>query len=268
MMLPGHAEPRTLRLSGPANFRDLGGLESIHGKIGAGKIFRSDRLSHLTASDIAILDGLSLRAIFDLRARSEREADPTAWTSDGVTTHVFRPGHKRRLVDMAAEYPPTQAGAKALMLDFYAELPRVMSHVFSEILFLIGNGAFPCIIHCSAGKDRTGMAVALLLAALGCSRETIIADYEASARAVRLEDAMARSVVKDESSRNFGTRYPAEAIAVLTAATPDYILAALGTIDREFGGIDAYLNGLGVDAAVKARLRHHLLETADKGGET
>lgn len=268
MTSPDHPGSCALRLAGPANFRDLGGLETIHGeKIRQGVIFRSDRLSYLTASDRASLDTLSLKAIFDLRARSEREGDPTAWSGAGVTTHVFRPGHKRKLVDMAADYAPTAAGARALMLDFYAELPRVMGHVFGEVLLRIAEGAFPCIIHCSAGKDRTGMAVALLLAALGCARETIIADYGASARAVRLEDAVVRSIVKDESSQHFRARYPAEAIAVLTAAAPEYIRAALDAIDAEFGGISAYLAGLGVDATVRAHLRRHLLDAVQSGSE-
>jgi protein-tyrosine phosphatase len=166
---------------------------------------------------------------------------------------------------MAQDYPSTPAGARALMLDFYAELPRTMGHVFGEILTRISDGAFPCIIHCSAGKDRTGMAVALLLAALGCGRDAIIADYAASAQARRIEGAMARSVVRDESVASFPDRYPAEALAVMAAASPAYIITALDAIDRDLGGMDAYLEQIGVGAAVISRLREQLLEEMMEG---
>lgn len=252
----------SVNIIGANNFRDIGGYTCAAGRIlRSGQVFRSDRLSALTPDDMAVLDGLSLRAIFDLRARREREADPTLWARAEVQTHVFRPGHKRRLIDMAADYPATAEGAQALMLDFYAELPRTMAHVFAEILQRISQGAFPCIIHCSAGKDRTGMAVALLLSALGCGREVIIADYAATAHAApRLEAAMARSVVSDPAADRFRARYPAEAVAVMVAARPAYLAAALDAIDRDFGGMDAYLAGIGIDAATIARLRDHLLE--------
>lgn len=211
------------------------------------------------------MDLLGIKAIFDLRARREREADPTIWCGAGVETHVYRPGHKRRLVDMAMDYPATPDGAQALMLDFYGELPRTMGQVFADILMRISDGAFPCVIHCSAGKDRTGMAVALLLAALGCGRDAIIADYARSAQARRIEGAMARSVERDESVASFRTRYPAEARAVMTAASPAYIVAALDAIDRDHGGMDAYLDGIGVGGAIVARLRDTLLEKVPEG---
>ena len=164
---------------------------------------------------------------------------------------------------MAQDYPATPAGAEALMRDFYAELPRTMAHVFGELLVRISQGAFPCIIHCSAGKDRTGMAVALLLAALGCGREAIVADYVASAHARRIEGAMVRSVVRDESVARFRARYPADALAVMTDARPDFILSALDAIDGDWGGMAPYLDGIGVTSPVVSRLRADLLENME-----
>lgn len=247
------------------NFRDIGGVisDDTNLYVGRGSVFRSGRLSDLVENDLRLLDELGIISIFDLRARREREADPTIWQGHGVETHVFRPGHKRRLVDMAQDYPATPAGAEALMRDFYADLPRTMAHVFGELLVRISQGAFPCIIHCSAGKDRTGMAVALLLAALGCGREVIVADYVASAHARRIEGAMVRSVVRDESVARFRTRYPADALAVMTDARSDFILSALDAIDRDWGGMAPYLDSIGVTAPVIARLRANLLENRE-----
>ncbi|MFV3075605.1 tyrosine-protein phosphatase [Niveispirillum fermenti] len=256
------------KIIGAVNFRDIGGIICNGSSVvGFGKIFRSDRLSLLNEDDLSILDGLCLRAIFDLRSRREREADPTCWTGVGVETHVFRPGHKRRLVDMAADYPATMVGAQTLMLDFYAELPRTMGHVFGEILRRIADGAFPCIIHCSAGKDRTGMAVALLLSALDCDRSAILIDYAASSHARRLEGAMVRSMARDPSVARFREQYPADALAVMTEARPEYLVAALDAIDREYGSMNAYLAGIGIDEPLIARLRAQLLEPMEKGRE-
>lgn len=247
------------------NFRDIGGIisDQANSCVRHGLVFRSGRLSDLVENDLRLLGELGVTSIFDLRARREREADPTVWQGGGVEIHVFRPGHKRRLVDMAQDYPATPAGAEALMREFYAELPRTMAHVFGELLVRISQGAFPCIIHCSAGKDRTGMAVALLLAALGCGREAIVADYAASAHARRIEGAMVRSVVRDESVARFRARYPADALAVMTDARPDFILSALDAIDRDWGGMAPYLDGIGVTAPVVARLRADLLENME-----
>jgi protein-tyrosine phosphatase len=169
---------------------------------------------------------------------------------------------------MAEHYPPTPQGAEALMLDFYAELPRTMAHVFGEVLLRISNGAFPCIIHCSAGKDRTGMAVALLLSALGFDRAAIVTDYAASAKSPRLEGAMARSVERDEAVSRFRARYPADARAIMLEARPAYILAGLDVIDAHHGGMTAYLASIGVDDAAITRLRAHLLEPSKRGNRT
>lgn len=223
-------------------------------------------LSLLTKNDQIILDTLRIGSVFDLRARAERESDPTNWSATGAETFVFKPGHKRRLVDMAADYPPTPKGAEALMLDFYAALPRTMAHVFGEVLVRISEGAVPCIIHCSAGKDRTGMAVALLLSALGFDRHTILTDYAASSRVPRMEGAMARSVERDEAVSRFRARYPAEARAVMIEARPDYLVSALDAIEREPGGMKAYLAGIGANDAVIARLRSLLLEPSPSKG--
>lgn len=230
-------------------------------------VFRSGLLSHLAEEDRGILNSVRFAAIFDLRARQEREADPTVWTQGGLVTHVFRAGHKRRLVDMAEDYPATPQGAETLMLDFYTELPRMMAHVFGEVLLCISNGAFPCIIHCSAGKDRTGMAVALLLTALGFDREAIITDYAASNQARRLEGAMARSVERDEAVSRFRAHYPVEARAVLVEARPAYLLAALDAIEARHGGMAAYLASIGINDAAIARLRAHLLEPVERGNK-
>ncbi|WP_299309013.1 tyrosine-protein phosphatase [uncultured Croceicoccus sp.] len=251
---------RRVPLEGARNFRDFGGYTGAGGRrVRRGMLYRANRLSKLTPGDIAMLDTLAIGTVFDLRARREREADVTVWTPPALQTHHFRPGHKRRLIDMAMDYPATREGAAALMHDFYAEMPFTMAHVFGEILARIADGAVPCVIHCSAGKDRTGMAAALILAALGVSRDDIVADYTLTALARQDVSDQARAVQGSGSRSAFYERFGAEAVAVLMDAHPDYIGAAFDAITEKHGSVEGYLDHLDVNENMRDRLRAALL---------
>lgn len=257
---------RIVELEGAMNFRDFGGYQTSDGEcVRRGILFRSNRLSQLTKSDFATLEGAGIATIFDLRAPREREADPTAWQATHLDFHTWPPGHKRRLVDMALDYPQNAQGAEALMLDFYAELPRTMSHAFADIIRRISNGAMPCVIHCSAGKDRTGMAAALVLSALGVSRELVLDDYAMTDRIVASEDDMARSLFtgRDGGARAQGAmreRFPPEAISVMRSARPVFLESAFAGIDREYGSLASFFEAIGIDDNVQRALRARLLE--------
>ena len=251
---------RVVPLEGAGDFRDFGGCGVPGGRVKRGVLYRSNGLSHLTSADIAMLDALDIGSIYDLKAEREWQAAPTVWQRTDLEVFTFRPGHKRRLVDMAQDYPPDADGARQLMLDFYAELPRTMAHAFAEILQRMAGGAVPCVIHCSAGKDRTGMAVAIVLGMLGVPRETIVADYALTDRLGGVEADMARSVVRDPARETLRSRYSAAAIKAMRAADPAYILTAMGAIDAQYGALPDYLEHIGVDAAAQARLRDMLIE--------
>ena len=253
--------PRVVPLTGAGNFRDFGGYAVADGgTVRRGFLYRSNRLSQLTADDIARLDMLGIRAIFDLRARREREGDPTVWTGDHLATYTFPPGHKRRLVDMALDYSPTPEGARQLMHDFYAELPRTMAHMVSAIVHRIASDRVPCVVHCSAGKDRTGIVAALVLALLGVNRETILADYVLTASLNATEEDMARSVVQSAVKSEFQDRYSADTIAVMRSARPEFLGASLAAIDSDHGSFDAYFDAIGVEEETRAALRALLIE--------
>ena len=258
---------RLLALEGAGNLRDFGGyaLEDGSGRVRRGMLFRSNRLSQLSPADVEVLDATGIETVFDLRSPKERDADPTAWRRGGLAFHTWPPGHKRRLVDMALEYPQTEAGARQLMLDFYAELPRTLGHAFGGIMAIIADGGAPCVMHCSAGKDRTGMAAALVLSALGVPRETVLDDYAMTDRIAANEDDMARSLFtgRDGGEKAKGAlrkAFPPEAIAVMRSARPEFLEAAFAGIAREFGTMPEYFESIGVDAAMRDRLASLLVE--------
>ena len=132
------------RLEGAANFRDFGGWPTEEGRtVRAGLLYRSNALTRLSEGDRRVLDGLGIRVIYDLRSRPEREAAPTVWAPEGLVVRTFRAQHKRRLADMAADYPPDEAGVRRLMHDFYSDLPFVYAPVIAAVIEEIATAARP-----------------------------------------------------------------------------------------------------------------------------
>jgi protein-tyrosine phosphatase len=216
------ATAATPRLEGARNFRDVGGYAARDGlAVRRGRIFRSAGLDRLTAGDVAALDRLAIVAVFDLRSGAERRHAPSAWSPGPHGTYVFRSGRKRPLIDMAAAHPTDLDGALALMDDFYRELPVAMGHAFSEIVARIGVGDSPCLIHCSAGKDRTGVAVAILLTALGVARETVVEDYVRSSTIEGLAEDMARALLSGGDGARLAERYAPDALAAPAPTSPN-----------------------------------------------
>ena len=131
----------------------------------------------------------------------------------------------------------------------------------------IAGAALPCVMHCSAGKDRTGMAAALVLSAVGVARDDVLDDYAMTDRVAASEDDMARSlfVGKDGGGRAQGAMreaFSAEAIAVMRLAKPEFLESAFAGIEREYGALGAYYDSIGVDDAMRERLVNLLVEPA------
>jgi protein-tyrosine phosphatase len=254
---------RLVPLEGTLNFRDLGGYRGLDGRtVRWGRVFRSDALHELTDADRETLRAIGLRAIYDLRKAHERERQPTALTAD----------HGHRDVHLAVDDDPdAQVGADLLDQIMDGTLPEAddgyMADIYAEIL-LTGAGAYgrllthlteddglPALFHCAAGKDRTGIAAALLLGALGVDEETILDDYEltnvyrSNQRIEALRPAIEAAGVDVEKVRPF-----------LSARRP-VMEATLRHLRDDHGGIEAYLLGpAGVAPATLDRLRDLLLE--------
>ncbi|WP_082594530.1 tyrosine-protein phosphatase [Sphingomonas sp. Root710] len=248
-------------LEGAANFRDLGGWGTEDGrKLILGALFRSNALARLSEGDLIMLNGLGIKVVHDLRARLEREGAPTAWSCEGLVTKTYRPPHKRRLVDMALEYSADVPGIRRLMHDFYCDLPFVFAPVIADVFTSILEEGTPCVVHCSAGKDRTGIVCAVLLAALGVPRSSIIEDYIRSGPLLHARPTTDQTFAPRVDEEAVRRRLPPEAIAVMTAADPAYIEAALDAIDRRYPHIsDYFMEELRLDAGHLKRLRDILL---------
>ncbi|TPG54306.1 tyrosine-protein phosphatase [Sphingomonas glacialis] len=244
--------------TGIVNWRDVGARELAG--IAPGRIFRSGHLADATPEDLAELAAHGITTILDLRRPRERAASPTPALGPEVTILTSDLGDEPEpmLVTFLREGDVTPAGLDAYLLDYYSNaafLPRhlaLFGAMFSRLLE--SDGAM--LVHCAAGKDRTGLAIALLQTALGVPREPILTEYAASNTAFANPDALVRA--RTHLCRVLGETPPDFAITAFLGVSSHHLTAAFDGINRRSGSTDAYLEGLGVGSSERAALRSKL----------
>ncbi|MBI1265125.1 MAG: protein-tyrosine-phosphatase [Alphaproteobacteria bacterium] len=252
---------RLLPLEGGKNFRDLGGYETADGRrVRWGQLYRSGVMTGLTEGDYRYLSHLGIGVVCDLRASSERVAEPTDWRAGPVQTLAWDYEIDTAVFAAAFSGGLSEENSVAAFSGFYRDMPGAFADRFAALFDMLEAGGQPAAFHCSAGKDRTGVAAALILTALGVPRETILADYALSDTFV---DYMAdieasRASIDPEDPAAFWVSLPDEVLAPFMRSDPAYLAAALDQIEADHGSVDAYLTGvLGADLE---RLRALYLE--------
>lgn len=255
-------QARVLPLDGIHNFRDYGGYETRDGQtVKSGLLWRSAQHGDASDADLGAISGLGIAHVIDLRGPSEREAKPCRRCSDFSANVWTYPEETAGLAlhTEAANGVLTAAEARAAMMRLYEGIAfrdnlTPMLRLYFELL-LRADG--PSLVHCVAGKDRTGWAVAIVQQALGVPRDAIIADYMLTNEASRLEERIAAEAFRDLP------RYAAmdaETVRALWGVHEDYITTALKVTQDRYGDLDTYLEQvLGIDAARRDRLRAHYL---------
>lgn len=241
--MPQHPD-RLIRLQGATNFRDLGGYTGQGGRpLRWRQLFRAEHLADLTDADHAAVATLGVARTFDFRGVHERAATP--YQLPGAVQHSLsiEPSVVQRMQDIvAAGQALTVPAVVDLMNELYRALVNDQSHRFAELFAHLLDEERPLLFHCTAGKDRTGVAAALILLALGVDRGTVMHDYLLTNQHYRHPPMPASET-------------PPEVRAVLWTVREDFLDTALNSIDREHGGIDAYLQQrLGVTPAARALL--------------
>ncbi|MGB5102571.1 MAG: tyrosine-protein phosphatase [Steroidobacteraceae bacterium] len=253
----------SLRLAGATNFRSLGGLPAADGRtIRPHALMRADRLSRLTDADWRQLAATGLATICDLRSTAERSEHPTQVPAHlGVRELHCEIRNDLRAdptlaLDLAAD--PSARGAERLMIEIYRRFPRYMGPTLRSVLDLLLDDGAPLLVHCSAGKDRTGFVVAMLLHALEVPGELIRADYLAS------RGWAGGELHRASLAARLATLIPPDALDDAVDTVLDvrdaYLDAALAALTAEFGSIDAYLHSeAGLDPRRRDQLRARLL---------
>lgn len=171
---------RLLSLEGGINFRDLGGYATDDGReVRWRKIFRCGHLANLTEQDIDALEGLNVTAIHDFRREDEQKRSPSQPVrANFYSDYAISIGSMSRFWEYMASEQLTAESAHELVVGSYRSCVQDVAPHYSRLFrSLLANGENASIFHCSAGKDRTGMAAALILSALGVPRDVVVDDY-------------------------------------------------------------------------------------------
>jgi protein-tyrosine phosphatase len=234
---------RSLEFEGCVNFRDLGGYATTDGRIVAWRhLFRADGLNQLSGRDLAQLTDLGLATVIDLRTLDEAEQRGSFPVDRVPVTYVALP-----LTDLlpATETLSDWREAAYVAARYGAMVTEGGPMLTSAIDTLASAGALPAVLHCSAGKDRTGVLSALLLAFLGVPDETIIEDYALSAEA--MERLLDRLKAEYPEAQEEVERY-APAILHVVPETMEQFLAELRA---RYGTYADLAESLGVTASVE-----------------
>lgn len=248
-----------MNLTGCFNFRDLGGHKTLSGKvIRTGQIFRSGNISPATRRDVGRFKELGIVSVCDFRSGPEHEAHPNLWI-DGTNIDYWRWGEDESVGDSLAllrECSVSEDKTKKRMQEVYRQIPYEQSASFRELFHRIAARKTPLIFHCAAGKDRTGVAAALLLSALGVSRAAIFDDFtRTNLFFQRIHDAF----LSDPRHSQITSENPTAWLPMLKA-DPSYLEAMFAHIETNHGGVEGYLNDItGLDQSALQDIREHLL---------
>lgn len=253
---------RVLPLEGIHNFRDYGGYASAHGgRVKPRVLWRSAQHGEASEADLAAVDGLGLATVIDLRGDSEREASPCRRGPQFAARVLTQAGETAGLaphIAAAADALDVESAHGALR-GFYRLMPHRENLVpaLRSYFAAMAQDSEPSLVHCVAGKDRTGFAVAMLHHILGVHPDDAMADYLLTNQAGRIEARIAAG------AEHIRARYGAiddATIRVLMGVDAAFLAASLDAIAERHGTVDAYLEGvLGVDTAMQNQLRAHYL---------
>jgi len=251
-------------LTGVHNFRDAGGYRTRKGTVRRGILFRSARLTAATADDETLLNRLGLATIVDLRRGAERDAFPTgAWATScqAITSDIG--GHADPWVTFLRSGKPTALAVRSYILDFYRSVPFEERHIdlFARYFSALADGR-PLLVHCSGGKDRTGIAIALTHALLGVGRDDMLADYLLTNEHWnhRVHGAAVAAAMSEEAQSPVDLDTASAAIQVEVP----YLDAAFATIEARSGSIEQYLETvLGISRDQREKIISHLVDHSD-----
>ena len=269
---PGDLEHgREIHLEGTSNTRDIGGYQTSDGRtLRWGQISRSENLSRLTASDFQKLEEMGLKTVIDLRTDREHKQSPTVWLGDNPPRFFHFPvgdahndwfNAQRKLMKRNRF---TEAKSLEHMVEGYRMIAEVGPPSYQKLMdVVLDQSNWPVLIHCNAGKDRAGIAVTLILEAMGVDRETIMEEFLLTNEISRTKE---KAIFLSKERNTSGRSPSAKAWFPIVGVQAEMLEAFYASVDEQYGSIDAFLTEIGVDQdarnALAASLTTEQLELA------
>ncbi|GAB5426368.1 MAG: tyrosine-protein phosphatase [Crocinitomicaceae bacterium] len=254
-----HQIERVLPLESVPNFRDIGGYQTQEGRgVRWNRVYRSSALDNLSLEDSQTLEALNIQLVCDVRSVAEQLSDPDK-LPDTMRLIPTPPSSDDSVLRSVLRLLFQAGFLENLLLDLYQRVmvkdnPQVLARILQEIS---DETNLPMVIHCAAGKDRTGISIALLLSLLGVPDETIIADYSLSNYhydffkiATRKNLAQLNMIGISEADFDY-----------LLVADADIMQKTLNSIRHGYGSVETYCRQyLGLSAETIAKIRENLLD--------
>jgi len=246
---------RVLTLEGGYNFRDMGGYATERGpRVKWRKLFRSGSMNAFTAAGYEQFVALGLKAVCDFRSTSERERNPTDRKKLCVLTYWARDYSQSlgRLETLLRSDDATPQEARETMLEIYRGLPAEQAPAYRQLFRLLAEGELPLVFNCSGGKDRTGLAAALVLTALGAPDDVVVEDYLLSNK----------TFGHGSPDKGYAAiRISPEVVQIIGGTNADFLDVAFSTIREMSGSVSGYLRReLGVTPEMLNQIHENLLE--------
>jgi protein-tyrosine phosphatase len=243
------------------NLRDLGGYEAAEGRrIKWRRLYRSGIMSNTTDADREKFAELGIVAICDLRGNKERARDPTTWHEPLRIDYWARDYDLSigSLHELAKRAALTRESVLQVITETYVHLPYEQAPSYRALFLKLAEGRVPLLFNCTAGKDRTGIAAALVLHALGVPREVIFEDYALTDLVI---DRLVEMMITDPKY-DFLAAFPREHYLPLMQAKASYLETAFDEMTAKHGSVDGYLREvLEIGAPEIDAIRGFLLET-------
>ena len=250
---PSVRDDRFISLVGAHNFRRVDGWQTGAGAhLRPGVLFRSSGLQDLTEEDGAELHEYAIAHIFDLRSALERNEEPTVWHAGPAQIWAGAEcAAAANLGELIRSAGSTSDALAERLREVYRSFPHDLATAIRAVIEVLQQGEQPVLIHCAAGKDRTGFVVAMVLRALGVREDDIVADYLLTNHSfdVARQKFTRRAYIAQMEERSPGS------VDVLLRADLSYLRAADSSVVEHWGSFDAYLEDVaGLDGAARDRL--------------
>ena len=257
---------RVIHLDGTANTRDIGGyLTSDLRTLRWRQIIRSENLSRLTADDFQKLEEIGLKTVIDLRTDKEHDRAPTQWLGDNPPQFFHFPVgdsngdwfNATRKMMKGNKF--TEKQSSKLMAEGYRMIVKEGPPSYTKLMeVVLDESNWPILIHCNAGKDRAGVAVTLIMEALGVDRKTIMEEFLLTNEIARIEEKSVLLAKQSKKQRRNGRGPSANAWFPIIGVQPEMLETFYASVDENYGSMDAFLTEVGVAQDARRKLTESL----------